>query len=94
MINRLQLAILLLATALGTATLPAQSAPQEKVAPPTSTAPEKSAPQQASAHPAPAAPEQAEKNTPPDKKDKDSPFDYHSSEEISEDLPVSFPVDI
>jgi len=25
---------------------------------------------------------------------KSSPFDYHSSEEISEDVPVSFPVDI
>lgn len=27
-------------------------------------------------------------------KPDDSPFDYRSSEEISEDLPVSFPVDI
>ena len=26
--------------------------------------------------------------------DNNSPFDYRSSEEISEDLPVSFPVDI
>lgn len=25
---------------------------------------------------------------------KDSPFDYRASEQISEDLPVSFPVDI
>ena len=30
----------------------------------------------------------------PDKTNRDSPFDYRSSEEISEDLSVSFPVDI
>ena len=30
----------------------------------------------------------------PAKKNNDSPFDYRSSEEISEDLSVSFPVDI
>jgi hypothetical protein len=95
MMNRQQLALLLLAAALGSATLPARSAPQEQVSPPTSSAPEKSAaPQQTPLRTPPAAPEQAEKSTAPDKKDKDSPFDYHSSEEISEDLPVSFPVDI
>ena len=32
--------------------------------------------------------------TPPPATNNDSPFDYRSSEEISEDLSVSFPVDI
>ena len=32
--------------------------------------------------------------TPPPAASNDSPFDYRSSEEISEDLSVSFPVDI
>ena len=35
----------------------------------------------------------AQKKTPPTA-DNDSPFDYRSSEKISEDVPVSFPVDI
>ena len=30
----------------------------------------------------------------PDPANTDSPFDYQASEQISEDLPVSFPVDI
>ena len=33
-------------------------------------------------------------NEAPAKTNNDSPFDYRSSEEISEDLSVSFPVDI
>ncbi len=41
----------------------------------------------AGAEPAPSAPE-----PPPER--EDSPFDYEASEEISEDLSVSFPVDI
>ncbi|RLA48359.1 MAG: hypothetical protein DRR04_01275 [Gammaproteobacteria bacterium] len=32
--------------------------------------------------------------TPPQAANNNSPFDYRSSEEISEDLSVSFPVDI
>jgi hypothetical protein len=46
-----------------------------------------------------AAPEPTEDNTPataetaPDGSD-DSPFDYQASEQISEDLSVSFPIDI
>jgi hypothetical protein len=43
-------------------------------------------------------PQQQQENDPapvqPTADDKDSPFDYRSSEKISEDLSVSFPVDI
>lgn len=41
----------------------------------------------------PAAASPGESKPAPEKTD-DSPFDYRSSEEISEDLSVSFPVDI
>ncbi len=46
----------------------------------------------------PRAKEQQEPKTPEGKpappESKDSPFDYEASEQISEDLSVSFPVDI
>ncbi len=89
MIKPRQLVPLFLAMALGSMPLLAQPAPQAKVAEPASPAPQKTAP----AQPVPAAREQAQKST-PSKTGKDSPFDYQSSEEISEDVPVSFPVDI
>jgi uncharacterized protein involved in copper resistance len=89
MINPRQLAPLLLALALGSMPLLAQPAPQDKTAEPARPAPEKTAP----VPQVPAAREQAQKSTPP-KSGRDSPFDYQSSEEISEDAPVSFPVDI
>jgi hypothetical protein len=38
--------------------------------------------------------EEAPPETTPGQEVADSPFDYQSSEEISEDLSVSFPVDI
>ncbi len=41
-----------------------------------------------------AADEQQEPAPAPAGKDNDSPFDYEASEQISEDLSVSFPVDI
>ncbi|TXS89279.1 hypothetical protein FV139_20290 [Parahaliea maris] len=39
-------------------------------------------------------PAQATANAPPARQQDDSPFDYQASEQISEDLSVSFPVDI
>jgi hypothetical protein len=89
MINPYRLSLLLLALALGSAPLLAQPAPEPKTAEPSNRTAEKTPPPQQ----APAAPDPAQKSTPP-KAGKDSPFDYRSSEEISEDVPVSFPVDI
>jgi hypothetical protein len=89
MIDPRQLAPLLLAMALGSASLLAQTAPPAKAAEPANQAPAKTA----SAPQLPAAQEQAQKSAPPGT-GKDSPFEYKSSEEISEDVPVSFPVDI
>jgi hypothetical protein len=51
---------------------------------------ETTAPEQDPAQQEEASPEAPE----PDAKTERSPFDYRSSEEISEDLSVSFPVDI
>jgi len=89
MINPYKLPPLFLALALGSAPLLAQTAPQAKTAEPEVQAAQQTAPQQQ----APADPDAARKSTPP-RTGKDSPFDYRSSEEISEDVPVSFPVDI
>ena len=89
MINSYQLALLLLALALGSMPLLAQPAAEAKSAEPTNRTADKTPPPQQ----APAAPDPAQKSTPPST-GKDSPFDYRSSEEISEDVPVSFPVDI
>jgi len=71
---------LILPLLLGTATLCAQPDPTKATAaPPTQASkPEKATPPE----------------TPPAGKREQSPFDYSASEEISEDLPVSFPVDI
>jgi hypothetical protein len=87
-----QLAPLLLALALGSTPLLAQPTPDTATpAPgaPATGAADKTAPAQQ----APAARDPAQKSTPPTT-GKDSPFDYRPSEEISEDVPVSFPVDI
>ena len=92
MINPHQLPPLLLALALGSMPLLAQPAPDasaDGTAEPASRAADRTAPAQQT----PAAPGPAQKSTPPTA-GKDSPFDYRSSEEISEDVPVSFPVDI
>jgi hypothetical protein len=92
MINTRQLTPLFLALTLGATSLFAQTAPAEQdgssVKPVTQGA-DKTAPEAQT----PAAREPAPKSTPPATA-KDSPFDYRSSEEISEDVPVSFPVDI
>lgn len=74
------LAPLLLTLLLGSTALVAQETdPQEP-------APKDEAPATTEPAAQPAAPEPAAND--------DSPFDYRSSEEISEDLSVSFPVDI
>jgi hypothetical protein len=88
MITPRLLAPLVLAALLGSAPLLAQSAPETPAAQP-AQAPQKAAP----APESPTTSQQAQKNTATEK-GKDSPFDYRSSEEISEDVPVSFPVDI
>ena len=89
MINTRQRALLLLTLALGPSPLLAQPAPDAETAEPENQAVEKAA----AAQPAPAA-RDPEKKSPPSTAGRDSPFDYRSSEEISEDVPVSFPVDI
>jgi len=89
MINPYKLPPLFLALALGSMPLLAQTAPQAKTPEPSTRAAQQTASQQQ----VPAAPDPAQKSTPPST-GKDSPFDYRSSEEISEDVPVSFPVDI
>ena len=89
MINPYTLPPLFLALALGSIPLLAQPAPEAKTAEPSARAAQPTAPPPQ----APAAPDPAQKSTPPTT-GKDSPFDYRSSEEISEDVPVSFPVDI
>tara|TARA_R110000850_G_scaffold149299_1_gene271773 strand:- start:497 stop:748 length:252 start_codon:yes stop_codon:yes gene_type:complete len=83
MINRLQLAPLLLALLLGAAPLLAQPETGEKSA----AADDEPADKPAATQEAPAGDAAAGADT-------RSPFDYRSSEEISEDVPVSFPVDI
>ncbi len=89
MINPRQLTPLLLALALGSTPLLAQPAPPANTPEPAQPAADETAPTKQ----VPAAREQTPKSTPP-KTGGDSPFDYRSSEEISEDVPVSFPVDI
>jgi len=89
MIKLRQLAPLFLVLALVPSPLLAQPAPEAKTAEPPTRAAEKTAPGQQT----PVARDSAQKSTPPTT-GKDSPFDYRSSEEISEDVPVSFPVDI
>jgi hypothetical protein len=89
MIYPYKLPPLILALAMGATPLFAQTSPQAKTAEPEAQATQQTAvPQQEPATPAP-----TQKKAPPST-GKDSPYDYRSSEEISEDVPVSFPVDI
>lgn len=84
------LAVAILSLVLGAAPLNAQQAtdaPQQATDPPQQdTKKRQEIPTADQPKPAPA--------TPPPAANNDSPFDYRSSEEISEDLSVSFPVDI
>jgi hypothetical protein len=92
MINPYKLPPLFLALVLGSMPLlaqPAPDAPAAGTAQGATRAGDKTAPAQE----APAAPGPAQKSALPTA-GKDSPFDYRPSEEISEDVPVSFPVDI
>ncbi len=92
MIKSRQLAPLLITLALMSTPLlaqPAQETPARATGEPATRAADKNAP----APQAPAAQVPTQKSAPPTT-GKDSPFDYRSSEEISEDVPVSFPVDI
>jgi len=82
MIRIQSLAPLLLTLLLGSTALVAQETdPQESAPKDEAPATAEPAAKPATPAPAPAA-------------NDDSPFDYRSSEEISEDLSVSFPVDI
>ena len=80
MIRIKALPALLLTLLLGSTPLAAQEADAQEPAP-KDEAPAKAEPAAKPATPAPTA-------------NDDSPFDYRSSEKISEDLSVSFPVDI
>lgn len=78
-----------IAAALSLTAPPAQAQPAEaEVAP----APARAGDEAPDSAPAPAMPEASRKDTGADR--PPSPFDYEASEEISEDLSVSFPVDI
>lgn len=81
---------LCLALALAAAPLLAQTAPQPAEPPAAPAAGEQKK------TPPPATPAQGDtaKKGSSAGSGKDSPFDYRASEQISEDLPVAFPVDI
>ena len=82
---------LLIALSLGAAPLLAQTTSAEK---PSSAEPaSNSTSKSGSTQEAPAPQEPTNKSAAP-AAGNDSPFDYRSSEQISEDVPVSFPVDI
>ena len=86
-----QLALLVLTLTLGVFPVFAQQAPAgdaDSAAPAEETGPGAKPQQQG------AAAEEPDPASKPASPSKDSPFDYRSSEEISEDLSVSFPVDI
>jgi len=88
MIMTRALAATLLVLSLGAAQVSAQQAAQDEAEQPTRETPP--------AAPAAATPDAVSKtpDTPARGTLQDSPFDYESSEEISKDLSVSFPVDI
>jgi hypothetical protein len=89
MIKRQLAGPLFLALLLGSAVLVAQEVP-DAASPQAANPP---AEKTTAAPQTPAANGQVKKSA-PTTTGKDSPFDYRSSEEISEDVPVSFPVDI
>lgn len=93
MINPQQLAPLFLALALGAAPLLAQPDAAGTAGSPSGSADNGAKEQPAAPEQSPAASE-PEPNSSSASKSTDSPFDYRSSEKISEDVPVSFPVDI
>ena len=92
MIHLRQLAPLCLALTLAAAPLSAQTARPE-TSRPASGSSDTSTDKAAAPQQAPAAKSSAEVSTSAGS-GKNSPFDYRPSEEISEDAPVSFPVDI
>lgn len=92
MIHLRQLAPLCLALTLAAAPLSAQTA-QSETSRPASGSSDTSTDKTAAPQQAPAAKSSAEASTSAGS-GKNSPFDYRPSEEISEDAPVSFPVDI
>jgi hypothetical protein len=88
----LLLPALSLLLSLGSAPLSAQSDSNERAAAtPSSTAPDKEAGDSSGSQAPAAATEKKSNNA---STGKSSPFDYRASEQISEDVPVSFPVDI
>ena len=84
-----QLSLLLLTLMLGAAPLLAQ--PEAADAGVSTPAPDDAADKPTATQTPPVGSEPAPKSS---GARGNSPFDYHSSEEISDDLPVSFPVDI
>ena len=93
MIISRQLASLLFAVALGSNPLFAQPATQQTAPQQTGGEADEAAKQAPPKQQAPAAAEPAQQSTGAGQR-KESPADYRPSEEISEDVPVSFPVDI
>ena len=91
MIKRQQLAPLFLALSLGATPLFAQTTAVEQSGTPesASTGADKGADSKSAPPPKGSTPKSTAPAT-----GNDSPFDYRSSEQISEDVPVSFPVDI
>ncbi|MEZ5502538.1 MAG: hypothetical protein R3E50_07675 [Halioglobus sp.] len=97
MITPRRIAALLLTLALGAAPALAQpAAPAEKSAAPdkAAAAPTAQKAQTTPAQPQPTTREPAPQQAAPPTAGGKSPFDYRSSEQISEDVSVSFPVDI
>ena len=92
MIKRLLMAPVFLALSLEAIPLIAQSASAERIQtaqePVNTDGDNSDVTQQAT------APKGSTQKKPPPITSNDSPFDYRSSEKISEDVPVSFPVDI
>jgi len=86
-----QLALLVLILTLGVFPVLAQQAPAGDA---DSAAPAEEAEPGAKPQEQGAAAKEPDPASKPATTSKDSPFDYRSSEEISEDLSVSFPVDI
>ena len=89
MITARALAPVLLALALGATPLAAQRVADVEGAAPEQKTPDSPVPAAAAAKPDSSAPV-----SPTPDSNNNSPFDYRSSEKISEDLSVSFPVDI
>ena len=92
MITRLLMAPLFLALSLEGTPLCAQSAPAETSQ--TSQEPTIQGGNKSDVTQQATAPKGSTPKKPPPTTGNDSPFDYRSSEKISEDVPVSFPVDI